>query len=60
MLNHFGIISGVVRHMLPAAKPQFQGLARPHSQIEKVMGYSLSPVSNATFFVADLRALPIH
>lgn len=40
-------------------EPQFHGFAKPHSQIEKVIGFSLSPVSNATFFVAALRALPI-
>ena len=60
MLVHFGKMSSVVRHILPAFAPQFHGFAKPHSQIEYVIGFSSVLVYAAQPALASLRALPIR
>ena len=56
MLNQFGAISGVVRHILPAFAPQMYGLENPHSHIENVIGLISPPVSFAHSYDAVLSA----
>ena len=54
-----GFISGVVLHKFPAEPPHIHGILKPHSQIEKTIGFSSVPFFSAISLLACFRHLPM-
>ena len=60
MRHQLGVMSIVVRHIFPAFAPQCHGCEKPHSQMEKVIGFSSLPVCSAHARDASCSAMPMR